>query len=155
MAKSVANQLIKILDEEMSSHLSNVAIGSKKLILDRFDREEDVDGEDFAKLKDSTRKERRSKGYGGSHPILKRTSKLRNSIEVTSNFKSMTTKIDSVDYGYYLNDGRDNMDARRIIEFPKEWHIGGIESIKSKSKANKRIEERFIDFIDIYKNAER
>ena len=155
MAKSVTNQLLKILDEEMLSHLSNIAVGSKKLILDRFDREKDVDGKNFAKLQPATVKDRKSKGYGGEHKILKRTKDLRNSIEVTPNFKSMNIKIDSIDYGHYLNDGRSNMEPRRIIEFPKEWAIRGIERKQSMSRASEGIEKRFMDFIDIYTNKER
>ena len=151
MAKTELNQPLKILKEEFSSHLSNIAIGAKKLILERFDAEKDVDGNPFAKLQPATVRNRK----GSANPILKRTSNLRNSIEVAPNFKSMNIKIDSLDYGHHLNDGRSNMKARRIIEFPKEWGLGGIESIKSKSKAIKKIEERLIDFIDIYKNAER
>ena len=155
MAKSVADQLLKILNEEMSSHLSNIAIGSKELILERFDREEDVDGDDFKELKDSTRKERRSKGYGGAHPILKRTGNLRKSIKVIPSLGSKNVKIESAYYGSYLNDGRSDMEPRRILEFPKEWDVDGSERIKSFSKTHERTMKRLEDFTDVYRNAER
>ena len=151
MAKTELNQPLKILKEEFSSHLSNIAIGAKKLILERFDAEKDVDGNPFAKLQPATVRNRK----GSANPILKRTSNLRNSIEVAPNFKSMNIKIDSLDYGHHLNDGRSNMKPRRIIEFPKEWIEGGSERENSFSETEARFSKRLKDFIDIYQNANK
>ena len=150
MAKNAVKELLKIFDEEFLSYLSNMSIGIQKTILDRFNSEKDVDNKPFASLKQSTKDSRRKK-YGET-PILKRTRNLRNSIKVVPDFDAKNLRIDSLEYGEHLNDGRSNMKPRRIMEFPKEWATGGRERKKSFSKASIRIEERFKDFIDIYKN---
>ena len=62
---------------------------------------------------------------------------------------------ESADYGSYLNDGRSDMEPRRILEFQKERDVDGSERIKSFSKTHERTMKRLEDFTDVYRNAER
>ena len=86
--------------ELLQEYADSIVKASKTIVLNRFDREKDVDGKNFAPLKASTIRERKS-----SNPILKRTSKLRNSIQFVS--KNGLLKIDSsLEYAQNLNDGK-------------------------------------------------
>ena len=147
MAKNIGNELINILNQEKQSYLSKVAFGSRKEILKNFDNEKDVDEKPFAKLEKATEDDRQSRGFPRKHPILKRTGKLRNSIKITPNLKSMNWSIDSVDYGEHLHEGRSNMKKRRILDLPMEWNIGGKEESLLFSQVNNNLETRGLKII--------
>ena len=152
MATNLADKLKSILSEEFTLFLSDVAVGAEKQILSNFDKEKDVNGDDFAQLKDSTKKERRSKGYGGSTPILKRTKNLRNNIKVIADMGAKNIAIDSPFYAEYLNDGRSDMEARIITEFPDDWQVGGSKRNLVFNKMATNLENRLIDtIINIFK----
>ena len=151
MATNLADKLKSILSEEFTLFLSDVAAGAEKQMLSNFDKEKDVNGEPFEPLKDSTRKERRSKGYKGSHPILKRTKNLRNSIKVIVDVGAKNHSIDSPFYAEYLNDGRSDMEARIITEFPDDWQVGGSKRSLVFNKMSNNLENRLIDAINIFK----
>ena len=151
MAKNLATKLKKILNEEFSSYLSSLAMASEEKILKNFDNEKDVDGEPFEPLKDSTRKERRSKGYKGSHPILKRTKNLRNNIKVKANMATMGFDLDPPFYADFLNDGRSDMEPRKIVELPDDWNEGGSKRRVIFNKLKVNLENRLIDAINIFK----
>ena len=131
----IETRLNKILDKHLLRYFNRVAIKANKTMLNNFDQEKDVDGNNFAPLKSSTIKDRIYRNYGAG-PILKRTRKLRNSIKVTPVLKKATWIIDSVDYGEDLHDGRSNMQPRRILDFPKELYPGGSENEKILSTIN-------------------
>ena len=147
----MASKFKAIFNEEFSLFLSEVAAGAEKQMLSNFDKEKDVNGGNFAQLKDSTRKERKSKGYGGSHPILKRTKNLRNSIKVIVDVGAKNHSIDSPFYAEYLNDGRSDMEARIITEFPDDWQVGGSKRSLVFNKMSNNLENRLIDAINIFK----
>ena len=151
MASNLAAKLKSILSEEFNSFLSDVAVGAEKQMLSNFDKEKDVNGNSFAPLKDSTIKERRSKGYRGANPILKRTKNLRNNIKVEANMATKSFTLDPPFYADFLNDGRSDMEPRKIIELPDDWNEGGSKRrvIFNKLKAN--LENRLIDAINIFK----
>ena len=151
MASNLSDKLMAIFDEEYSSFLSDVASGATKQMLSNFDKEKDVNGNSFAPLKDSTIKERRSKGYRGANPILKRTKNLRNSIKVIPDMGAKNIAIDSPFYAEYLNDGRSDMEPRTIIEFPDNWDLGGSEDTRALNKTITNLENRYEDFINIFK----
>ena len=126
MAKNKAQRAIKILKKEYSVYLKTVAQKTQDQVLSNFDNEEDVNGNRFAPLKDFTRDQRERQGYGRSGPILKRTNKLRKGLKCVALPSKETIEFRySVDYAEYLNDGRDNMDERKIIEMPDNYKIGG------------------------------
>ena len=151
MASNLSDKLMAIFDEEYSSFLSDVASGATKQMLSNFDKEKDVNGEPFEPLKDSTRKERRSKGYGGSHPILKRTKNLRNNIKVEANMATKSFTLDPPFYADFLNDGRSDMEPRKIVELPDDWNEGGSKRRVIFNKLKVNLENRLIDAINIFK----
>ena len=147
----MASKFKAIFNQEFSLFLSEVASGAEKQILSNFDKEKDVDGNDFEPLKDSTRKERRSKGYRGANPILKRTKNLRNSIKVIADLGTKNVAIDYPFYAEYLNDGRSDMKSRRIIDMPDDWKVGGSKRDSSYNAMLDRWDDRMKDFINIFK----
>ncbi len=151
MATNLADKLKSILSEEFTLFLSKVASGAEKQILSNFDKERDINGNPFEPLKDSTRKERRSKGYRGANPILKRTKNLRNNIKVEPNINTKSISIDSPFYAEYLNDGRSDMEPRKIIEMPDDWQVGGGKRNSMFNKMSNNLENRLIDAINIFK----
>ena len=151
MASTTLDKLKAILSEEFSSWLSEVAAGAEKQMLSNFDKEKDVNGNSFAPLKDSTIKERRSKGYKGSHPILKRTKNLRNNIKVEANMATKSFTLDPPFYADFLNDGRSDMEPRKIIELPDDWNEGGSKRRVIFNKLKVNLENRLIDAINIFK----
>ena len=98
-----------------------------------------------------TKKERRSKGYGGSTPILKRTKNLRNNIKVIADMGAKNLAIDSPFYAEFLNDGRSDMEARIITEMPDDWQVGGSKRNLIFNKMANILENRLIDAINIFK----
>ena len=147
----MASKFKAIFNQEFSLFLSEVASGAEKQMLSNFDKEKDVDGEPFEPLKDSTRKERKSKGYGGSHPILKRTKNLRNSIKVIADLGAKNVAIDYPFYAEYLNDGRSDMEPRKIIDMPDDWKVGGSKRDSSYNAMLDRWDDRMKDFLNIFK----
>ena len=145
MASNLASKLKKILKEEFSFYLSNIASTGQDIILKNFDEEKDVDGKPFAELESYTQNERKRLGYGATSPILKRTKKLRNSIKVIPNFVAKKCTIDSVDYGEYLHDGRDNMKPRRILDFPKVLQPDGIKAENIFEKFEEKFTKRIVN----------
>ena len=150
MAKNLADKLKSIFDEEYSLFLSEVASGAEKQMLSNFDKEKDVNGNSFAPLKDSTIKERRSKGYRGANPILKRTKNLRNNIKVKANMATMGFDLDPPFYADFLNDGRSDMEPRKIVELPDDWNEGGSKRRVIFNKLKDNLENRLIDAINIF-----
>jgi|LULN01.1.fsa_nt_gb phage gpG-like protein len=122
MSKAEFKKRWRELDLEF---FNNVASEIKKLVLTRFDKEQDVYGNKFEKLKPSTVRER-----GDSNPILKRTGFLRDSIQVT--VKNQKLQIFStIGYAEDLHQGRHSgkwggipinaeMKPRKFLAFPKE-----------------------------------
>ena len=153
MARNKEKKLLSIFKEEFSLFYQKVANNAQRQVLKNMKSGKDVNGDNFAKLTKYTRDERKRLGYTG--PILERTKNLRNSIKFIADTSSMSITSDSLDYGDYLNDGRSDMEPRRILEFPKEWDVDGSEMIKSLSKTHERTMKRLEDFTDVYRNAER
>ena len=138
----MANELDTKIDSLFRKYLNDLAKESEKLILKRFDKEQDVYGKsnfNKAPLKLSTKRERGSKGLPKSHPILKRTGKLRNSIEVNVYDFGFEVKS-SLPYGDDLNDGKHSgfwgghpiksskgplMKPRKFLQLPNEAKWGG------------------------------
>ena len=152
MAKNLDKKLKNILKEEKKSYLFNIAIKSQNKILERFGKEEDVDGDPFEPLKDPTKKERKSKGYGRSHPILKRTCNLKKSIKVIPRFNSMDWEITSLSYGEHLHKGRSNMEPRRILDLPREFKEGGKEESLIFNQTNENLQSRVSEIIQELSN---
>ena len=133
----MANELDNKIDSLFRKYLNDLAKESKKLILKRFDKEQDVYGKsnfNKAPLKLSTKRER-----GSSHPILKREGDLRNSIEVNVYDFGFEVKS-SLPYGDDLNDGKHSgfwgghpiksskgplMKPRKFLQLPNEAKWGG------------------------------
>ena len=158
MAKSLEAKGKKILKDTFKEYLSRLAFEIRREIINNFDSEKDVDGDRFKRLKKPTEDSRKSLGFHAKRPILRRTGKLRNSISVKSNFKSKNVEIiSSVKYAKHLNDGRSNMDPRRIIETPKILQPDGAKSQKLIAEFADKLEKRLIKNLglDIYINAHK
>ena len=117
-------------------YIDDIMKESKKLVLKRFDLEQNVDGKtqfNNAPLRPSTIRER-----GSSGPILKRSGKLRDSIKFTNNGKGGIGVSSSIDYAENLHQGKHSgfwgrnadgspkkikakMKPRKFLAFPKEF----------------------------------
>ena len=76
MAKKISTQLKSILKKNIKEYNKELASSIQGKILSNFEKEKDINGNDFAELKARTREERLEKGYGVK-PILQRTKKLK------------------------------------------------------------------------------
>lgn len=72
--------------------------------------------EHWQQLAPRTVEDRIRKGFPGSHPILERTGRLKNSINGDSNSESAEGYVDGrIPYAEYLNDGTSKMPARPYL----------------------------------------
>lgn len=135
MANS-GSKMKKILNNEFKKYNSRLAFEIRREIIGNFDAGKDVDGNPFAKLKDSTVSDRISQGIPGKKPILRRTGKLKKSIEVKAMHRNKEIRISSkLKYAKDLNDGTHsgkwgkirftpNMKPRKFLETPKALQEG-------------------------------
>ena len=123
-------EFVKRSDNLYKKFVEDLLLESKKLVLSRFDKQQDVDGNskyNNAPLKDSTIRER-----GADSPILNRTGELKNSIEFTMS-KGVIEIKSNLDYAEDLHQGnhsgkwgkarfstKGRMKPRRFLDFPKE-----------------------------------
>ena len=133
---SNAVRMRKILNDEFKKYNSRLAFEIRREILNNFDSGKDVNNKPFAKLKKSTREDRIRNNFPARKPILRRTGKLRNSIEVTPIHKNREIIISSkLEYAQDLNDGTHsgqwgevsftpNMESRKFLETPKTLKEG-------------------------------
>ena len=138
-------EFIKRLDKLNKAYVSSILEGSKKLLLTRFNKEQDVDGNskfNNAPLKEVTNRHRKIKGFD-SKPILKRTGRLRDNIKFIDNGEGKISITHSFEYAEDLNKGRHaqgySMKPRRFLDFPKEFKTA--EGKKRKKLLNKLIED--------------
>ena len=139
-------EFIKRLDKINKTYVSSILKGSKKLLLTRFSREQDVDGNsnfNNAPLKPATVRDRKIKGFQGDSPILRRTGKLRDNIEFIDNGEGKISITHSFKYAEALNRGEHgqgySMKPRKFLEFPKEFKTSG--GGERKKLLNKLIED--------------
>tara|TARA_R100001594_G_scaffold86952_1_gene121354 strand:- start:371 stop:862 length:492 start_codon:yes stop_codon:yes gene_type:complete len=128
------NEFVKRWKKLDLKYIDDILKESKKLVLSRFDKQQDVDGKpkfNNAPLQPSTEKDRKRNNFPQSEPILKRTGKLRNSIQFTNNGAGKIKISSDLKYAKDLNDGTHsgkwgksiftpNMKPRKFLEFPKE-----------------------------------
>ena len=141
---------------------------SKKLLFSRFDQQKDVDGRtkfNNAPLKKSTVRER-----GSSSPILKRTGKLKTSINFKNDGRGRITIDSDLEYAQDLNDGRHSgfwgrnkdgspkkikpappsnilMKPRKFLDFPKEIRL---KTGSIRQKLLKKLEQEKAELTDLY-----
>ena len=152
MAKGL--KLTQILEEEFSSYLSKMASEAQKAILTNYKNEEDVTGNSFMGLEDSTAKQRRSQGYGGYHKILQRTKNLIKNLKVTPDFNTKNYNIELPDdvfaYAKHLNDGIESKSGTKswnILDFPDDFKSGGSKGGDIFEEFSGRLEERIVNAI--------
>ena len=103
-----------------SKYVQSLLSEYKNIVLENFDKEKDIDGDNFAPLRPATV---RSRG-GATGPILKRTGNLRNSfIAKVKNHVDMSFK-NTAYYSSYLREGRHNMESRDFLSFPESLAVG-------------------------------
>lgn len=97
---------VAILDEASALILSRIRI--------RFRAEVDPEGQQWAPLSPKTITERLRKGFGAS-PILYRTGRLFNSIQLARDGEFSRVIKTDVEYASYLQSGSENMPARPFL----------------------------------------
>lgn len=120
---SLKDKTKKILEDELLNFHESLSSSIEKEILNNFDNERDVNGKPFHPLTGTTKEIRRSRGTWPGK-ILNETGALRNSIKVNA-FKRSVLISSSVGYAQELNDGRDNMKKREILEIPDNHATDG------------------------------
>tara|TARA_Y100000310_G_C20258675_1_gene612590 strand:+ start:63 stop:539 length:477 start_codon:yes stop_codon:yes gene_type:complete len=123
---------IRRLDKLNKGYATNILNGSKKLLLSRFDKEQDVDGNanfNNAPLRPATNKDRKYKNFREEHPILRRTGGLRDNIEFINNGEGKISITHNFNYAEALNKGKHGkgypMKPRKFLDFPKEFRESG------------------------------
>ena len=148
MAKKISTQLKSILKKNIKEYNKELPSSIQGKILSNFEKEKDINGNDFAELKARTREERLEKGYGVK-PILQRTKKLKKSIKTSAIGNSI--KVSSnVSYAQELNDGRSNMLPRPFLEIPESFKEGKKDNSKIFNKYLKKIEKELVKAIESF-----